>query len=446
MATEKNLLSQYHDMLQEKLEGRRGEFLYRGQENVDWQLRSGAVRRIFLEEKNRGREEKLQKLIEEHKKDFDFYKENLYYHEELLGQAKLRGWHHEVGGRKLGDLEMLAKLQHYGAATCLLDFTIRFDIALWFACQRAQGEKDKKKDGKVFIVDINDVPTPSLRRIGPNDLKYDIDKFLHLESREKEGGTQLLQGDIWYWHPETLMGRMLSQESRFLFSSKDIPDNDQGERLFLPKQYLLSIKVKQEHKGQLLEELNRHCGLNRRSLFSDIHGFVAVNNHQTPFQRKDYVQEGKEKIEKGDFVGAIEDLDAVLELDEKNATAWLHRGSANFCLGAEKQEQQRRQQRTPKQASPWLPPNEYHRESIKNFSRAIKLKSDYADAYAMRSGAYIALGKFDKARSDLKFLSGLYERQGDQRGKEFVEVQFQRLNDLQELYELWKAKNKPFGS
>lgn len=436
MVTEgKSLLAEYHDILQEKLEGRRGEFLYRGQENADWQLRSGAVRRIFFEEGDRGREEELQKLIEEHKRDFDFHKENLHYHEELLGQAKLRGWHYEVGGRKLGDLEILAKLQHYGAATCLLDFTTRFDIALWFACQEVQGEEDKERDGKLFIVDINNISTPILRRIGPDDLKHSIGEFLRFEAHEKNS-------KFWYWHPETLMGRMLSQESRFLFGPKDVSDSNQEERLFLPPQYLFSIKVKQKHKEQLLEELNRHCGLNRRSIFSDIHGFVTVNNHRTSFQKKDYVQEGKEKIEKGDFLGAIEDLNVALELDEKNATTWLHLGSANFCIGVEKQEQERRQKQTSKQVEPLLTPNKYHRESVKNFSKAIRLKSDYADAYAMRSGAYIALGKFDKARSDLKVLQGLYEREADQRGKEFVEVQFQRLDNWERLYELWKAENE----
>ena len=43
-------------------------------------------------------------------------------------------------------LQLLARLQHFGAATGLLDFTYSPLVALWFAC------KDPSRDGKVFFV------------------------------------------------------------------------------------------------------------------------------------------------------------------------------------------------------------------------------------------------------------------------------------------------------
>ena len=39
--------------------------------------------------------------------------------------------------------------------------------------------------------------------------------------------------------------------------------------------------------------------------------------------------------------------------------------------------------------------------AIKNYTKAIELKPDYADAYYNRGGAYLRLGKREKAKSDI---------------------------------------------
>jgi hypothetical protein len=41
---------------------------------------------------------------------------------------------------KLSDLELLLELQHYGAATGLVDFSRDFLIALWFAAHDNKGK------------------------------------------------------------------------------------------------------------------------------------------------------------------------------------------------------------------------------------------------------------------------------------------------------------------
>jgi hypothetical protein len=46
----------------------------------------------------------------------------------LIKDAKSYHYHKE----KLSDLELLLELQHYGAATGLVDFSRDFLIALWF--------------------------------------------------------------------------------------------------------------------------------------------------------------------------------------------------------------------------------------------------------------------------------------------------------------------------
>ena len=42
-----------------------------------------------------------------------------------------------------------------------------------------------------------------------------------------------------------------------------------------------------------------------------------------------------------------------------------------------------------------------HKLAIENYTRAIKLKPDYAEAYYNRAGAYLRLGERGKAKSDI---------------------------------------------
>ena len=437
--TNKNsLLSEYHEKLQHRLKDRVGDFLYRGQENADWELRSGAVRRVFP----RKDKTELQDLIKTPKKRNDFHERNLRYHEELLGQARLRGWHRESSGRELKDLELLAKLQHHGAATCLLDFTTRFDIAIWFACKRVRG----RKDGKVFIVDLDSVPTLDLREIGSKDLSHDIGKFLSHDINEfsffqAEKVEDEKKPKFWYWHPETLMDRMLSQESRFLFGSEDVPDGEgfsQGE-------YLFSITIREVDKKQLLEELKQVYGLSQESIISDIYGFAGNNKHNMPFQRKrvkDYRKEGIRKFQRGDFFTAIKNFNEVLKSNKRDTDVLFYRGTANFRLGKEKIRQyirklmQLNQQEfrlAVKQIGSDMPNYKHYEEAVKDFNRVIKLKPDYYDAYSHRSDVNAAMGNLDEAYSDLEKLRDLYDRQGDQEQKELTEERLQRLHKFKQM-------------
>ena len=54
----------------------------------------------------------------------------LKINEEMIKNARLQG-HGEKDGQRFSDLELLAELQHYGAATCLIDFTYSAQVALW---------------------------------------------------------------------------------------------------------------------------------------------------------------------------------------------------------------------------------------------------------------------------------------------------------------------------
>ena len=95
-----------------KLDGRL--LLYRGLANADWEVESSAYRRI---KESQGAS--LPPIVFQN------------YIAQLLESAGLHGFRE----RQLSDLELMAELQHYGAATCLIDFTTNALIALWFACE-----------------------------------------------------------------------------------------------------------------------------------------------------------------------------------------------------------------------------------------------------------------------------------------------------------------------
>lgn len=58
----------------------------------------------------------------------------VFYETSLLRHARHKGFDTE-NGKILTDFELLAKLQHHGAATRLVDFSKNVLVALWFAIQ-----------------------------------------------------------------------------------------------------------------------------------------------------------------------------------------------------------------------------------------------------------------------------------------------------------------------
>ena len=115
-----------------------GIYAYRGQPNSDCPLHSAATRRL------------IKSIGDDVVNDVGFAQVYIDYHREtLVNPARTRGFGVETG-REISDLQLLAKLQHFGAATGLLDFTWNPLVALWFACSQSDA------DGKLFVLNTND--------------------------------------------------------------------------------------------------------------------------------------------------------------------------------------------------------------------------------------------------------------------------------------------------
>jgi hypothetical protein len=100
-------------------------------------------------------------------------------------------------GQELSELELLARLQHHGAATRLLDCTRNAYVALWFACR-----SDPEADGLLIGFELDE----KAMHLDTSLLKWGIDELL----AEADGRP------LW-WQPRSLSPRISAQQAVFVF-------------------------------------------------------------------------------------------------------------------------------------------------------------------------------------------------------------------------------------
>jgi len=219
-------------------------YLFRGQENEDWQVNSSAYRRL----------ERQQAVPSDVPSDV-LHLLWRYYLKQIIDEIQLR---YPSTYRDLHPLECMAHLQHNKVATGLIDFTYSPLVALWVACA------NKDINGKIFVLEnVNE----KLKEIDTLEaLQRDLDEFF--------GGNQ----DQWYLWSPTLDSRtvdterMTMQQSVFVFG---LPEMD-GEMI------AQEIVIPAEHKEDLRTELAK-IGISEETLFSDLLGFFERNTQEQPY-------------------------------------------------------------------------------------------------------------------------------------------------------------------
>lgn len=204
-----------------------GQFLFRGVMKESYDIEASAYRRLPDNEERNA--DKLLKI-----------------NQELITKARLLG-HDLKDGRRLSDLELLADLQHFGAATCLIDFTRSALAALWFACQERSNEGG---NGKVFSV-------PALfEQITPELIMNEkIDLFF-----EKDTGGKY---PLYQWQPKLQNNRIVAQQSVFVFGGGDIEASE--------------CVILESGKPAILKALEMYAGINEASIFPDFEGFARLH-------------------------------------------------------------------------------------------------------------------------------------------------------------------------
>ena len=304
--------------------------LYRGLANSDWEVESSAHRRIKEPQGASPPPIVFQNYIVQ-----------------LLESAGLQGFR-ERQDRRLSDLELMAELQHYGAATCLIDFTTNALIALWFAC-----EEKSDQAGKVVAMETSD--PEKFSEIGYEDLKAKtIKEFLNT-------------GKLWKWSPSSLNNRIVAQQSVFVFGEGNIGES-----------YYEEIQIDAGSKQSIKESLEKLYGIKEQQLFNDFAGFALCNAHDKPydeFTAEDYFYFGLTFHQQREYKKAIDYYDKIIKYDLKDTSVYYNRGNAKYNL-------------------------KDLEGAISDYDKAIEYNPKFASAYYNRGGAKKALGDFEGAISD----------------------------------------------
>ena len=312
----------------EQMKGRL--FVYRGLADAAWAVESSGYRRI-------------RQSHEAPPPPSVFHN----YIKQLLESAHLRGFQ-ERQGKSYSDLELLADLQHYGAATCLIDFTTNALVALWVACE----DQPQQPAGKVVAMTTED--TDRFAIVTSQDLKQPIDTFLD-------------QGKLWKWEPSHLSTRIVAQQSVFVFGTGTIDET-----------YYESIEIDGGSKGKIREALQERFGLTEQYLFSDFPGFALSHAHNKPYRdytAEDYFSLGLTLQQRGSHEKAREFYDQALKINPQYATAYNNRGHAKSALGD-------------------------HAGAIADYDEVLKINPQYATAFYNRGHAKSALGDHAGAIAD----------------------------------------------
>ena len=388
-------LIEYQRRLAEQVEpwGKQAVLIFRGQSDESWKLDSSADRRLE-------KEARPLSLIE-------------YLTKVLIEPARSEGYAHQQN-KELNDLELLAKLQHYGAATCLIDFTANFNIALWFAC------KSDKTDGKVFVVNRGD--TQNFKEVTPERAKKGAAELLQAQPTTQQYASLESQPEIYYWKPPANENRIVVQHSCFIFSAKPIHPGIYKE-----------ISISKEHKQEIRMLLQKYYGIDKQSLFRDFGGFAASQGQDEPITPIDPTSEqqslrsGNRHFQQGKYEEAIADYNEAIRINPESAEAYYNRGTTKDMLG--RHEEAIEDYKEASRVNPQFAQAYYnrgnakdalgrHEEAIEDYDEAIRINSQYAQAYCNRGTVKLTLDQHNEAiedydeaiRINLQFAKAYYNR------------------------------------
>lgn len=173
-----------------------------------------------------------------------FIEEFNQYNIDLINQAEKQGYG-EKNLKELSHLQILAELQHFGAATCLLDFSKNFLTALWFAI-----DGNREADGKIYMLKESN--------------------YINIDNKiEKEPITYFLNNEqIFCWVPQNINSRIIAQDSIFVLGRPIISDRENIQEIIISK----------EDKPVLRYELKKYFNIDNSTLFPDFQGFALANS------------------------------------------------------------------------------------------------------------------------------------------------------------------------
>ncbi len=326
-----------------------GDYVFRGVKNKEYGIQASAYRRP--------------------EKDYRSFDKFLQINEDLIDEAKLRGYN-ERDGRPLEDLEILVELQHYGAATCLIDFSYSAQVALWFACKpdsKTSQDSENPPNGKVFAVYHR---SSDFEEIKSKSLSGEISTFL------QDGESSRL----YHWQPRQQNNRIIAQQSIFLFGRYEFdPYNE--------------CVIEGSSKKKILTELQQVSGITEAMLFPDFDGFARLRGADIRYtQLMDYEHRelADEQFQKRNYSEAINHYDRAIAQNPGYTEAYYRRGLAKYY-------------------------QEQYTSAISDFDVFINRNSNYAEAYYYRAESRFNLRLLVEAKEDLEKALPLAEKDENRR-------------------------------
>lgn len=342
-----------------------GNYVYRGVSNKDYPIEASTYRRLKDEKGEIRDEDKTAERL-------------LQINREMIEDAKRHkhGWENDQPPR---DLDLLAKLQHRGAATCLIDFTKNPLVALWMACRKSSSGS---VPGKVYAVKIGQ--GSPFKEVSSDDAEnMKINDFFQ---GDEKTGYQLYQ-----WQPDYQDNRMLAQQSIFLFG---------GGWGAIKKSEVCVISG--QHKQDIWDSLKKSAGISEDILFPDFDGFASQRAQNKAYNQPDisihidpeptpnednqtessaiyYLQLSLEAFREGNTEEAVNYYDSGMGFEpsyELLSSYYRERAAIHYDKG-------------------------YFHSAIRDFDDAIRFNSDDADSHFWRGRANYELRRYTETIDDL---------------------------------------------
>lgn len=205
------------------------------------------------------------------------------YHNDLIARARNNGYGiNPIVSKDLCDLEVLAQIQHYGGATCLVDFTKNFLVALWFATNPTPQikttdlkdfSKKNKGDGRIYIVDV-ERDDNSIGFINAKNKGKSIEQILKIEiTGEEYKMVPEARQKFWVWKPDRINNRIYHQDSIFFFGLSRFENRLNENNLYS------EIVILEADKSDIRHELFSYFNINAETIYSDLYGFSREANN-----------------------------------------------------------------------------------------------------------------------------------------------------------------------
>ena len=384
---EDRLIKSLDDFIKWSKQFEEGHYVFRGVPNKGYKIQASAYRRPVKSEMN--------------------FEKFLNINKDLIRAARQRGYDRK-DGREWSDLEILVELQHYGAATCLIDFSYSAQIALWFACQHFQkkdenGESkniNKPPHGKVSVMQMK---RSKFTEITPDFMKKGAEKTIDYFLKEPKGSP------LYYLKPIFQNNRIISQQSVLLFGNYELEADDE-------------CIIEEGSKNKILTELERTSGYTEDRLFPDFEGFAWVNRKEAPYTEPtysaliDFGESAIEKEEKEEYEKALEYSSRAIQKDPNRIQAYNLRGRAYTSLERYDQALEdfaEAENIYPDDAETYFNRGYLYQQqglysnAINNYDTAISKKKDYGEAFYRRGQSKYELGQVEEALTDFEIASTL---------------------------------------